>query len=101
VRIFRHLEQQTLLVEVEPTAQDLALHRFAIDCLLAIGRELLFRADRIADEDFARFGFSRGNLAAYVAELEHSLSEWHGNLGGLRGVVSKNINIGVLRGVVS
>lgn len=80
VRIFRHLEQQTLLVEVEPTTEDLALHKFAIDCLLAIGRELLFQADKIADEEFARFSFSRHDLAAYVAELEHTLSEWHGDV---------------------
>jgi len=76
VRQFRKIEQRRLLLQ-KPTELDLQCHAICLHALLAIGHALVLASKGFQAEELDELGVKREEIAAYVAELEQSLREWH------------------------
>ena len=79
VRYFRRIEKAHFL-DQEPISDDLRYHKAALLALLGVGQYLMLASDRFADEDLAPFAINKEDMLAYLRELEHTFTEWHGEL---------------------
>lgn len=76
VRQFRKVEMRRVITG-PPTEADLLHHAVCLHALLALGKVLILEARKFSDAELTVFGVAHGHIAAYVAELEQSLREWH------------------------
>ncbi len=76
VRQFRKVEMRRMTLN-SPAEADLLHHAVCLHALLALGKVLILEARRFSDAELAAFGVSHEHIVAYVADLEHSLREWH------------------------
>jgi hypothetical protein len=76
VRQFRRVEMRRIITGT-PTEKDRLHHAICLHALLAFGKVLVLEARRFSDADLAGVGIAQDQIAAYVAELEQSLREWH------------------------
>ena len=83
VRFFRRVEK-THMLDREPTQQDLQYHKAFLNALLSVGEFLAISAEKFSNEDLKPFRIGKEDLLAYLRELEHSYSEWHGELSDAR-----------------
>ena len=79
VRQFRKAEMRHIVVEESPSTEDLHYHAQCLHLLLAVGHSLVQQALHFRQEELAPLGVRREDIAAFVAELELSLTEWHHN----------------------
>jgi hypothetical protein len=77
VRFFRQAER-ILLFEQGPSPEDLKIHEGLLYALLSFGQLSELRIQKISDEDLAKFGIRRENLATSIHELKDSFWMWHG-----------------------
>jgi hypothetical protein len=76
VRLFRAVERQRFF-ENEPTDFDRANHKALLHVLIGLGQQHELRIKQFSDEELARFGINRANLAAYIRDLEDTFFLWH------------------------
>lgn len=79
VRQFRRVELNRVILG-DPDKRELDLHAVCAHLLLGIGHALKMLSDDFTDEELAAFAVTRGQIAAYVEELEQSFREWHHGL---------------------
>ena len=68
------------MLDREPTPDDVRHHKAALLALLSVGQFLVIEADKFSNDELRPFNIRKEDLLAYVRELEHSYSEWHGEL---------------------
>jgi hypothetical protein len=89
VRFFRQVEQSRFY-EDEPTDFDRENHRTVLHLLIGLGQNWLLETKDFNEQQWAGYGFTRADLAAYVADLEDTFFMFYtpdsepGKLAGLQ-----------------
>jgi hypothetical protein len=89
VRFFREVEQSRFY-EAEPTDFDRENHRAVLHLLIGLGQNWLLETKDFNEQQWAGYGFTRADLAAYVADLEDTFFMFYtpdsepGKLAGLQ-----------------
>jgi hypothetical protein len=76
VREFRKVELERM-IKGDPTEIDFRFHAICLHSLLAMGHFLILRSEEFEKKELEPKRLDRGQIEAYVEELEQSFREWH------------------------